>query len=516
MAFFKRLSIAAKLFAAFAVMLVLLAFLALFSYSRLTQVQAESRDISGSWLPSVTALGGITGELAEFRVGVLLSVAASTAEETQVANSVRAAAAKSINTALGGYHKLISGPEEQKLFDSFQADWKSYEAAATKIAELMRDGQIDDARQLQKGQARDTVQRAGKTLDELVSLNNKGADTAAARSESVFRTAALGLLLVSLLACALAVIMALALVRSITRPLAQAVQAADRVAAGDLSQPIEAQGEDETARLLMAMQRMQQALAETVSSVRNGAESVATASAEIAQGNSDLSARTEQQASSLEETSATMEELGATVRQNADNAQQANQLAQSASEVARSGGTVVGDVVSTMRGIEQSSRKIADIITTIDGIAFQTNILALNAAVEAARAGEQGRGFAVVAAEVRTLAQRSAGAATEIKSLINDSVERVQSGTQLVDRAGQTMEDIVRSVQRVVDIVGEISSASVEQSSGIAQVGEAVGQLDKATQQNAALVEQSAAASESLKHQAGRLLEAVASFKLRR
>jgi methyl-accepting chemotaxis protein len=516
MAFFKRLSIAAKLFAAFAAMLILLTLLALFAYSRLNQVQAETRDITSSWLPSVTALGELNGHLSDYRVGVLLGVAASSAEETQVANDTRTSAAKSINMALDEYRKLISGPEEQKLIDSFTGYWKSYEAAGVKIAELMRDGQIDDARQLQKGAAREAVQRASKTLDELVALNNKGADAAAARSESVFNSASLGLLLVSLLAGALAITMALALVRAITRPLAQAVQAADRVAAGDLSQSIEAQGEDETARLLMAMQRMQLALAETVSAVRNGAESVATASAEIAQGNSDLSARTEQQASSLEETSATMEELGATVRQNADNAQQANQLAQSASEVARSGGAVVGDVVSTMRGIEQSSRKISDIIATIDGIAFQTNILALNAAVEAARAGEQGRGFAVVAGEVRTLAQRSAEAAKEIKSLINDSVERVQSGTQLVDRAGQTMEDIVRSVQRVADIVGEISSASVEQSSGIAQVGEAVGQLDKATQQNAALVEESAAASESLKHQAGKLLEAVASFKLRR
>jgi len=292
------------------------------------------------------------------------------------------------------------------------------------------------------------------------------------------------------------------------------VQAADRVAGGDLSQAIHSNSQDETGQLLSALARMQTSLVGTVSNVRDGAESVATASAEIAQGNADLSSRTEEQASSLEETSATMEELNATVRQNADNAAQANQLAQSAAQVARDGGQVVGEVVETMRGIEGSSKRISDIISVIDGIAFQTNILALNAAVEAARAGEQGRGFAVVASEVRNLAQRSADAAKEIKSLINDSVERVQTGTQLVDRAGQTIQDIVGSVQRLADIVGEISSASREQSSGISQVGEAVTKLDRATQQNAALVEESAAASESLRNQAQGLLSAVASFKL--
>nr|WP_305800559.1 methyl-accepting chemotaxis protein [Shinella sp. XGS7] len=510
----KNMSIAAKLSAAFAAMLGLLAILALFAYSRLQVVQEESRNISGNWMPSVAALGSLNGDVADFRIGVLLNVGANSAEQTQAADSTRAKAAKAANATIETYKKMISSPEEQKLFDRFAADWAQYQSMATKIAELMRDGQIDEARTLQSGNARQTYVRASETLDELVALNSKGAEASAKHSEEVYGSATLWLLLVSLLAGGAAVLMSLTLIRAITRPLAQAVQAADRVADGDLSLKIEFEGKDETARLLEAMQRMQTALAGTVSAVRQGAESVATASAQIAQGNSDLSARTEEQASSLEETSATMEELGSTVRQNADNALQANQLAQSASEVARSGGAVVGEVVDTMRGIEESSRRISDIIATIDGIAFQTNILALNAAVEAARAGEQGRGFAVVAGEVRTLAQRSAEAAKEIKSLINDSVERVQSGTQLVDRAGKTMGDIVTSVQRVADIVGEISSASREQSAGIGQVGEAVSQLDKATQQNAALVEESAAASESLKHQAARLLDSVASFRL--
>jgi methyl-accepting chemotaxis protein len=290
---------------------------------------------------------------------------------------------------------------------------------------------------------------------------------------------------------------------------------AHRIASGDLSHlpPMNSAAETSMAH---AMVEMVSKLQSVVSRVRTGAEGVATASAEIAQGNSDLSSRTEQQASALQQTAATMEQLGTTVRHNVDNARQANQLAQSASSVATEGGTVVAQVVDTMKGINDSSRKISDIISVIDGIAFQTNILALNAAVEAARAGEQGRGFAVVASEVRSLAQRSADAAKEIKNLITASVEQVEMGTTLVDRAGSTMQLIVNSIQRVTDIVGEITSASEEQSSGVQQVGLAVSQMDQATQQNAALVEQSAAAAESLKHQAQALVEVVSHFQLER
>ena len=302
--------------------------------------------------------------------------------------------------------------------------------------------------------------------------------------------------------------------RTIARPLVRAVAVARNVAAGDLGQSIDSTGQDETAQLLAALNDMQAALAQVVGTVRNNAEGVATASAQIAQGNSDLSSRTEQQASALEQTAASMEQLGATVRQNADSASQANQLAHSASAVAARGGAVVSQVVSTMKGIHDSSRQIADIIGTIDGIAFQTNILALNAAVEAARAGEQGRGFAVVASEVRSLAQRSAAAAKEIKSLITTSVDRVAQGTALVDQAGSTMDEVVSSIRQVTDIVGEISAASTEQSSGVAQVGEAVTQIDQVTQQNAALVEESAAAAESLRNQAQQLAQSVAVFRL--
>ena len=290
-------------------------------------------------------------------------------------------------------------------------------------------------------------------------------------------------------------------------------QAADAVADGNLAFSIAARPGD-TSSILAAMARMRDNLAQTVRLVRENADSVATASAQIATGNLDLSSRTEQQASSPQETAASMEELGATVRQNADNARQANQLAAGSSQVASQGGKMVLEVVETMRGINESSRRIADIIGVIDSIAFQTNILALNAAVEAARAGDQGRGFAVVAGEVRNLAQRSAEAAREIKALINTSVERVEQGTALVDRTSTTMQETVQSIQRVTDIVAQITSASAQQSQGVQQVGQAVQQMDHATQQNAALVEESAAAAASLKQQAGLLVRSVASFRL--
>ena len=317
-----------------------------------------------------------------------------------------------------------------------------------------------------------------------------------------------------LVVCALGIAGAIAFSRTVVNPLDNAVRVSQAVASGDLTVARHVQGKDEIALLLNALHDMQISLSHVVSNVRNNADSVAAASTEIAQGNNDLSARTEQQASALEQTSASMEELSSTVQANAENARTANQLAVSASTVAVQGGDVVAEVVTTMKGINDSSRKIADIISVIDGIAFQTNILALNAAVEAARAGEQGRGFAVVAGEVRSLAQRSAEAAKEIKTLIHASVERVELGTTLVDKAGATMNQVVSAIRRVTDIVGEISAASSEQSAGVAQVGDAITEMDQATQQNAALVEQSAAAADSLKVQAQQLVQAVAVFRL--
>ncbi|MDW8468000.1 MAG: methyl-accepting chemotaxis protein [Burkholderiales bacterium] len=336
-----------------------------------------------------------------------------------------------------------------------------------------------------------------------------------ARDHAVARAAMVGTIVAALAAAAL---LAFFVVRALLRQLggepAYAAEVVSRVAAGDLTVEIRTRAGDETS-LLAAMRRMVEALTGTVQRIKASADAVSAASQQIASGNADLSSRTEQQAASLEETASSMEELTATVKQNAENARQANQLAAGASEIAQKGGEMVSEVVATMQGISASSKKIADIIGVIDGIAFQTNILALNAAVEAARAGEQGRGFAVVASEVRNLAQRSAAAAKEIRQLIEDSVGRIEHGSALVERAGQTIAELVGAVKRVTDIMGEITAASQEQSGGIEQVNQAVMQMDQATQQNAALVEEAAAAAESLKEQARVLLEAVATFRLK-
>jgi methyl-accepting chemotaxis protein-1 (serine sensor receptor) len=361
-----------------------------------------------------------------------------------------------------------------------------------------------------QGMDREPAQLLDQAGDKIAAASRGIADVAAAQSR---RALSLSLATMAVV-CVLAIGGAIAFSRSVVRPLDRAVAVSRAVASGDLTAAAQVLGKDEVAELLNALHAMQGALSSVVSNVRENAEGVATASAEIALGNNDLSARTERQASALQQTAASMEQLSATVRQNADNARSANGLSQEASRIAAEGGAAVGRVVRTMQGIADASRRIADIIGTIDGIAFQTNILALNAAVEAARAGEQGRGFAVVASEVRHLAQRSAEAAREIKALIGTSTTRVQEGSAQVDAAGATMQQVVAAIQRVTDLMGEISAASQEQSSGVAQIGEAVTQMDHATQQNAALVEESAAAASSLKSQAHDLVQAVAVFRL--
>ena len=389
-----------------------------------------------------------------------------------------------------------------------------YEPVATAIAALVLGGQREAAVQKMNEECRPLLAALIEATDAYSALVGRHSQTLVEEADAANRQRQRALLIASVLVVALACWAALLIVRAIVRPLDLAVARIDEIAHGDISQPIPVQSQDEFGRMLGALSRMQQGLVALVSTVRQGAQGVSAASAEIAQGNQDLSARTENQASALEQTASSMEQLGTTVHQNADNAGQANQLAQSASGVAQQGGQVVEQVVQTMRGIRDSSQRMAEIIGVIDGIAFQTNILALNAAVEAARAGEQGRGFAVVASEVRSLAGRSAAAAKEIKQLIDDSVQRVAAGSQLADRAGSTMQEVVGSIRRVTDIVAEISAASAEQSAGVAQVGEAVTHIDQATQQNAALVEEMAAAASSLNVQAQELVRAVGSFRL--
>ena len=351
-------------------------------------------------------------------------------------------------------------------------------------------------------------------LNSLVDMQQKAATNVLEGSVSADTQLMMMLFVMGGVAVAIGVVGAIIITSSIVRPLQGAVAVAQKVAGGELTSQVQVEGKDETSELLQALKDMNDSLVRTVSDVRTSTETITVASQEIASGNADLSSRTESQASSLEETASSMEELTSTVKQNADNARQANQLAVSASEVAVRGGSVVSQVVDTMGSINASSRKIVDIIGVIDGIAFQTNILALNAAVEAARAGEQGRGFAVVASEVRNLAQRSAGAAKEIKELIGDSVDKVDAGSRLVDEAGQTMELIVTSIKQVADIMGEITAATQEQSNGIEEVNQAITQMDEMTQQNAALVEEAAAAAESMQEQAQNLAHAVSIFKL--
>ncbi len=351
-------------------------------------------------------------------------------------------------------------------------------------------------------------------LGKLITLQQEDSRAFVARSDAADTRLATILYALALAAIVVGVVCSILITRSIVLPLHGAVHIAQKVAAGELTTEVEVTGRDQVTDLLQALKDMNDSLSRTVGAVRAGTETITTASQEIASGNADLSARTEHQASSLEETASSMEELTSTVKQNADNARQANQLAVSASSVASQGGHVVAQVVDTMGSIKDSSRKIVDIIAVIDGIAFQTNILALNAAGEAARAGEQGRGFAVVASEVRNLAQRSAGAAKEIKALIGDSVDKVDAGSKLVDEAGQTMSLIVTSIRQVADIMGEITAATQEQSDGIEEVNQAITQMDEMTQQNAALVEQAAAAAESMQEQSHKLAMAVAAFKL--
>jgi methyl-accepting chemotaxis protein len=437
------------------------------------------------------------------------------ADQIKAQNAIFAPAFQTVAADMDKLDKSIKSDRGRELFKEIQRSRAAYVAASDQVLQNIAAGEKDKALALLfAGGTFDLQQKYLKSLAELIKYQDKLMKDAGASVEQQYGSALKLLILLTATALVVAVAIAYLTTRSITRPLNRAVGLAETVAAGDLTSRIDSDSKDETGKLLSALKTMNARLLQIVGEVRVSTDTIATASSEIATGNLDLSSRTEQQAGALEETASAMEELTSTVRQNADNARQANQLAASASQVAEQGGAVVSQVVDTMNNINDSSKKIVDIISVIDGIAFQTNILALNAAVEAARAGEQGRGFAVVASEVRSLAQRSASAAKEIKELIADSVQKVGEGSKLVAQAGTTMDEVVASVKRVTDVVSEISAASQEQSEGIEQVNQAITQMDQTTQQNAALVEEAAAAAQSMQEQAGRLTQAVSVFKI--
>ena len=508
------ITIGRKLMGGFVLILALAALQNLFSVREMGVLNDKSREISSYWLPSVQLSGTFNTLAARLRVVQFRHVLTQNEDEKKVLEKEMGMLTDLMGKEQQLYLALSHSDAERKLYDGFEAQWNAYLGQLAEAVQFSRQRRDEEAQDLLKGPAQQTFNAINTSLNAMSEAARVGSNASVTEGESGYNKLKSAIFGSMGLMIALGLFIGWQLSRSIGQGIGRAAKLADRVAQGDLSTHIEATGRDEIGQLLASLHKMQTSLASVVSSVREDSEKVAVASAQIAQGNKNLSARTENQASSLEETAASMEQLSSMVKQNADNARQANKLAQSASTVAVQGGEVVAQVVDTMKGINDSSRKISDIISVIDSIAFQTNILALNAAVEAARAGEQGRGFAVVASEVRSLAGRSADAAKEIKRLISDSVGRVDQGTLLVDQAGRTMIEVVGSIRRVTDLMGEISTASNEQALGVAQIGEAVTHMDQVTQQNAAQVEEMAAAAESLKSQALALVQVVGAFHL--
>jgi len=511
---FDNLKISTKLALGFGLLAALIALMGGVALVKINTVEVSFNSVIQDRYPKVVLSGKVQDNL-NIIARAIRNMILTTDSAVRKQEAARIDKARSENTAyLEKLQSQIKSEKGTALVVKVTEARARYTPIQAKVADLANTEHMEEARTLIFGELRTAQQAYFASLDELISYQEDMMQSAADGSSEAIASVKMAVWASTLAALLVAVVLGIRIILSITRPIQQAVDISRAVATGDLSVHIEPDGYNETAQLLRALKDMQGSLVKVVASVRQGAEGVASSSAEIAQGNNDLSARTEQQASALEETAASMEELSATVKQNADNSQQANRLALNASAVAIKGGEVVARVVDTMKGINAASTRIADIIGVIDGIAFQTNILALNAAVEAARAGEQGRGFAVVASEVRSLAGRSAEAAKEIKALINTSVERVRQGTDQVDLAGSTMQEVVTAIQQVTGIMQEISAANGEQSMGVSQVGEAVVQMDQTTQQNAAMVEEMAAAATSLKAQAQHLVETVSIFKL--
>ncbi|MYM68845.1 HAMP domain-containing protein [Pseudoduganella sp. FT55W] len=514
MKWFYDLKIATKLIVSFGAVLLLTLILGISNIVSMNRVNQASTDLAENWMPSVRAVMDLrsdVGELRRWELAHLLNEQPAAMADYEKRMDDTLALLKKHRDA---YEKLISSPEEKATAGEFDKNLVMFMGDHAKMIDLSRAGKKVEARDVASTTSAKTLGLITDNVNKLVKINVDGGDAASDDATATFQNARMTSVVLLVINIGIGMVLAIWVARIVAAPLQEAVSLARNVADGDLTRSIDVKSACETGQLMQALKDMTSNLQGLVSQVRQGTDTIATASSEIASGNQDLSSRTEQQASSLEETASSMEELTSTVKQNADNARQANQLAQSASGIALKGGDVVGQVVGTMASINESSRKIVDIISVIDGIAFQTNILALNAAVEAARAGEQGRGFAVVASEVRNLAHRSAAAAKDIKLLIGDSVEKVEAGSALVNQAGETMSEIVTSITRVTDIMSEITSASVEQSAGIEQVNTAIVQMDQVTQQNAALVEEAAAAAESMQDQAAKLSEVVSVFKL--
>ncbi|WP_244831700.1 methyl-accepting chemotaxis protein [Caballeronia sp. TF1N1] len=516
MAFLSNIKIGRRLGAGFAVVLLLLCAVGGIGLVQASRIYDGTREMGQNWLPSVEALGKVRGFADDVRRTSLRALVTSDASDRKTVINQHTQLISKFAAAFDGYAQLVSSPEEQRVASGIKSAWAQYLELDAKIQSLTESGDtgMAEARNLAGGPSAKAFADVQELIDVDIKLNHEGSTAEMEKAHASYQSTmawTVGLIAVAIV---LGAGIASAITVSITRPIRRSVEIAETVARGDLTAVIEVQGSDETSQLLGALRHMNERLVDLVSRVLTSSAGIATASAEIASGNTDLSQRTEEQAASLEETAASMEELTTTVKQNADNASQGNALAAQASETAARGGELVSRVVDTMHGISGSSEQVAQIISVIEGIAFQTNILALNAAVEAARAGEQGRGFAVVAGEVRTLAQRSATAAKEIKDLITESVERVNNGSALVDNAGRTMTEIVQAVKRVADLMGEISSASGEQHHGIEQVNTAVMQMDEMTQQNAALVEEASAAAQSMASQSASLRDLVAVFKV--
>jgi methyl-accepting chemotaxis protein len=508
-----NMKIGTRLGLGFAVVLVLLTAMLLLGMSSLSRIGSRTHDIVNDKNVKIAAANNMVDNVRSITLALTTMIVVPSTPQVDAELEKIGEARKKYGAAKEVLIKHMTDDKEKQLMAAVDEALKSGAAKNNQLVQLRKDGEIQDATEFLIKETGPSLAVVLKALDAFMAYETTLSRKANEDVEQVYTSSQTMMLILGVAAIAIGAAVAWFITRSITAPLNKAVDVAETVASGDLSSHIEVRSGDETGRLLQALKAMNDSLLNVVSQVRTGTDEISTASGEIAAGNLDLSSRTEQQASSLEETASSMEQLTSTVKQNADNARQANTLARSASEVAVKGGDIVSQVVHTMGTINDSSRKIVDIISVIDGIAFQTNILALNAAVEAARAGEQGRGFAVVASEVRNLAQRSAAAAKEIKGLIDASVANVETGSRLVNDAGQTMGDIVSSIQRVTDIMGEITSASQEQTLGIEQINAAITQMDEVTQQNAALVEEAAAASQSMQEQAASLATVVGFFK---